>query len=174
MNASHPRPGQNRLIQYGAAALLLVMLLAAALQVVLALLIQPGLLFLLTALLTLALIPFVLTLTTATPPISVDEHGLTITPVIWKSHVIPWAEITALKPYPLLPQENAEVTRRMLVGRKKYRPVEGVMLVIPALPVQYRIIGVLAGEGWTPVIAVTSRTHTDYDRIVAYIRKRVP
>ena len=79
--------------------------------------------------------------------------------------------MTAVKPYPLLPPADAEVTRKALAGRKKYRPAEGVMLVIPALPLPYRFGGFFPGEGFTPVIAVTTRTHTDYDDLVRQIRQ---
>ena len=40
------------------------------------------------------------------------------------------------------------------------------MLVIRGLPVQYRVTGFFVGEGFKPVIALTSRTHTDYDRLI--------
>ncbi|MBZ0294773.1 MAG: hypothetical protein K8L99_19580 [Anaerolineae bacterium] len=170
MKASHPRSGQNRLLHYGAAVLVVIMLIAALFQVVLALLIQPGMLFLLTAILTLALVPFVLSLTTATPAVSIAREGLTVEPVVWKNCFVPWDGVAAIKPYPLLPQASAETTRRAMVGRKKYRAAEGIMLVIPSLPLQYRIIGVLAGEGWTPVIALTNRTHQDYDTLVNRIK----
>lgn len=170
MKAKHPRSGQNRLLHYGAIGLVIVMVIAAALQVVLALLIQPGLLFLLTAFFTLALTPFILSLTTATPAVTIAHEGLTIEPVVWKSRFVPWDAVQAVKPYPLLPQASAETTRRAMVGRRKYRAAEGMMLVIPSLPVQYRIIGWLAGEGWTPVIAVTNRTHRDYETLISRIQ----
>jgi hypothetical protein len=169
MRAAHPRPRQDRLIQQAAIALALVMLAAALLQVVLALLITPGGLFLLTALITLLLIPFVLMLTTATPPVTVSDDGLLIEPVIWRARFVPWAQVQAIQPYPLLPQREAETTRRALVGRARYQPAAGIMLVIAGLPPQYRIAGLLAGTGGQPVIAVTNRTHTDYEQVAARI-----
>jgi hypothetical protein len=48
------------------------------------------------------------------------------------------------------------------------------MLVIPSLPAPYRIAGFLAGEGAKPVIALTTRTHSDYDALVEAIQIRTP
>ncbi len=169
MKSIHPRPAQNRFIQYGAIAVFVVMLLAAALQIVLALAIRPGGLFFLTAVITLLLSPFVLLLTTATPGVTVTPEGITIEPVIWRHCFVPWADVAEVRPYPLLPQAGAETTRRALAGRSKYAAAAGIMLVIPVLPVQYRIVGVLAGVGGQPAIAVTNRTHTGYEQLVALI-----
>ena len=170
MKTTHPKPQQNRLVQYGAAFVSLLMLAAAGLQVLLAVIVTPGLIFGLTALITLLLIPFVLLLTAATPALTLSPEGLTLEPMIWKRQFVPWGQVTAVKPYPLLPQAEAETTRRALVGRNKYQAAAGIMLVIPGLPLQYRIAGVLAGEGGQPVIAITNRTHTDYETVVDQIR----
>ena len=195
MKTTHPKPQQNRLVQYGAAFVSLLMLAAAGLQVLLAVIVTPGLIFGLTALITLLLIPFVLLLTAATPALTLSPEGLTLEPMIWKRQFVPWGQVTAVKPYPLLPQAEAETTRRavvgrnnyqaaagvmlnvtlcftrrQLVGRNKYQAAAGIMLVIPGLPLQYRIAGVLAGEGGQPVIAITNRTHTDYETVVDQIR----
>src|SRR5690606_8979667 len=90
--------------------------------------------------------------------------------VIWKARIFTWGDVQAVKDYPLLPQPDAETTRRLASGRDNYRAAEGLMLVIPSLPAQYRITGFLAGEGFTPVIAVTSRTHERYDVLAKKIR----
>ena len=165
---SHPNPWLDRLMQAGAAALLLIILLSVPLQVVLVLLGAP--IFAITAVFTLLLVPFVLLLTAATPSVTVAPEGLTVQPRLWKSQFVPWPEIEAIKPYPLLPPPDAEVSRKYVVGRASYQPAEGLMLVIPRLPVQYRIAGLLAGEGAVPVIAVTNRTHTRYEMLVKKIR----
>ena len=165
---THPKPWLDGLTQYGAAALLVLILVGVALQLVLAL--AGASVFVLTALFTLALAPFILMLTTATPPVKVSPEELIVQPRLWKVQVIPWSAVTAVKPYPLLPVPDAEVSRKFLTGRERYRPAEGIMLVIPDLPFQYRVTGLLAGEGFVPVIAVTTRTHTDYDALVKKIR----
>ena len=165
---THPKPWLDALTQYGAAALLVLILIGVPLQLVLALAGAP--VFVLTALFTLAFVPFILMLTAATPSVKIGPEGLSVQPRLWKAHEIPWSAVTAVKPYPLLPVPDAEISRKYLSGRMHYRPAEGIMLVIPDLPLQYRITGVLAGEGFVPVIAVTTRTHTQYDALVKKIR----
>lgn len=169
LKSTHPNPAVDRITQYGALVLVVIMLAAALAQIVLALTIRPALLFILTSIITILMIPFVLMLTASTPGVTVTKDGLTIEPLIWKAHFVPWQDVKAVKYYPLLPQAGAEVPRKAMVGRKNYRPAEGIMLVIPSLPPQYRITGLLAGEGFTSVIGVTTRTHSNYDQLTEKI-----
>lgn len=162
---SHPKPGLNRVVQYGALGVTLVMIAAALSQVMLAMF-TPGGGLILSAILTLLLAAPVLMLTAYAPAVGVDERGITLFPIIWKTRFVPWNMVKAVKVYPLLPTEDAEVTRRITVGRKKYRPAAGIMLVIPVLPPQYRIAGFFAGERAAPVIALTNRAHADYDTLL--------
>jgi hypothetical protein len=166
---AHPSPCLNRLTQYGAFLLMILMLLAAVGQLALALIGFPLVVLLITSAITFLLIAPVLMLTTATPAVTVGEDGITIEPVIWRARLIRWHEIAAIKPYPLLPPAEVEVGRRAFIGRRRYRPAEGVMLVIPSLPPHYRFTGLFTGEGFTGIIALTNRTHTDYGRLVALV-----
>lgn len=169
----HPKPRQHRLTQYVLGGAMIVIAIAAPLQVVLALLISNAALFYLTALLTLLLsLPLILQ-TAATPALTLTDSALTLHPVIWPKQVIPWEAITAIKAYPLLPPEDAEAVRRAMIGKRKYAPAKGIMLIVPDLPVYYRVTGWFAGEGWTSVIAITNRTHQHYDRLAAQITARV-
>lgn len=172
MKSTHPRPLLDRVTQYGAAALAAVMLVTVPLQIALALTMRPAGVFVLTAVFTLLLTPFVLLLTTATPALTIERDGLRLQPLIWKPCFVPWQSVTAVKPYPLLPHPQGELTRKAVSGRKRYRSAEGIMLVIPGLPLQYCIAGVLSGEGFTPAIAITNRTHTNYDRLIQEIFER--
>lgn len=174
MTFSHPNPRLEQITQIGAALLIAVMLIAAAGQFALVLSGLPVLLFLITGVITLLLIAPVVMLTTATPAVTVAPDGLTIHPRLWRDRFIDWREVRAIKDYPLLPPKDAEVGRRALAGRKKYRPAAGVMLVIPSLPVQYRFTGLFAGEGFTGVIALTNRTHERYDELVERVSAYVP
>lgn len=163
----HPQPGLNRLTQIGALLLVIVMALAALGQVVLAL---GGLsLLFASALITLALIAPVIMLTTATPPVRIAPEGITLLPVVWPRRFVTWEQVAVIKDYPLLPHRDAEVGRRALQGRRGYRAPEGKMLVIPSLPFVYRFTGVFAGEGFTPVIALTNRAHRDYDVLISKV-----
>ena len=165
---NHPKPALSRIIQYGALAAAIVLLVTALLQIVIALTDAPDgfiLIAFVTALLALPL----LMLTVVAPAVTVKDEGISIHPSIWKEHHIAWSEIQSVKIYPLLPAEDAEVTRKITVGRLKYRTAQGIMLVIPALPVQYRIAGFLAGERAKPIIALTNRAHADYETLVKLI-----
>jgi hypothetical protein len=162
----HPNPLLDRVTQYGAVALVLVMLVATPLQIALALLGGPGGLFVFTGVATLLLTPPVLLLTTATPRVTVSPDGITIQPLVWKEQYLRWDAVLAVKDYPLLPPSDSEIGRKALAGRRRYRAAEGKMLVIPGLPVQYRVTGYFAGEGFTGVIALTSRTHQEYDKLI--------
>ncbi len=167
---THPNPTLDRVVQYGAAAVATTMVISVPLQILLTLLGAPGGLFILSALVTLGLAPSVLMLTTASPAITLDDAGLTLSPVIWREREVPWGAVSTVKRYPLLPPASGETQRRLIRGRKNYTAAEGLMLVIPSLPVQYRITGFFAGEGGRPVIAVTNRTHTEYTKLAKKIR----
>lgn len=162
----HPNPRLNRINQYGMAALLIIMLVAVVAQFALVILDPRNILMLFSGIVTLLLTLPVLMQTTMTPALTVEPDGLTITPVVWKPLRVAWSEVQAVKHYPLLPDAGAEVGRKALVGSKNYRPAEGKMLVIPSLPVQYRVNGFFCGEGLTPVIAFTNRSHRDYDKLL--------
>lgn len=174
----HPQPRLNQIVQWSAFVVWWVMVISVPLQVLLAVLVSYGGLLALTALITLLLAPTVLLLTTATPAAQISQEGITLLPIIGKQQSIDWAQVSQFQVYPLLPQADQEVNRRHLIGHKHYRPAEGVMLVIPTLPIQYRIMGFFAGSGGKGAIAFTNRTHTDYDRLrailVAHLGEPIP
>ena len=165
----HPRPNLDRAIQWGALVVVALIVVGALGQIGMALLAPSGALrgLALFGALATSLLAFpVLMLTAVAPAVSVDAAGITLQPAIWKARRIPWDAVRAVKRYPLLPIEDAEVTRRLAVGRRNYRPASGVMLVIPELSPVYRIAGFLAGERAAPVIALTNRAHTNYDTLL--------
>ncbi len=166
---THPKPFMNRVAHYGAAALLVVMVVAAVAQIALAVVDERARLLFLGGVFTLLLALPVLMLTTLTPALTVQPEGLTITPIVWKPIWVGWDAVKAVKDYPLLPPPDTESGRKLLAGAKRYRKAEGKMLVIPSLPTPYRIGGLFCGEGLTPVIAFTSRSHTDYDKLLKKI-----
>ena len=170
---AHPRPTLNRIIIHGALAVTLILLVAALLLALLALTTAPDG-FLLVALLTALLGLPVLMLTAITPPVSVSAQGITLQPVIWKEREVGWEAIKAVRVYPLLPTTEEEITRRVAVGRRNYRPAEGIMLVIPSLPAQYRIAGFFTGARSQPVIALTNRAHSDYATLIQTVLENTP
>ncbi len=165
----HPHPLTDRVAQYGGIALIVVMIAAALGQIALALAGLP--LFFLSALITLGLTAPVMMLTSATPAVTVSADGITIQPRVWRERFVRWNEIRAIKDYPLLPTRDVESGRRMMVGKQRYRPAEGKMLVIPSLPLPYRFTGLFAGEGFVGVIALTNRTHTEYEALIRQVEK---
>jgi hypothetical protein len=165
----HPHPAVDRIAQYGGLTLTIVLILAGLGQLGLAFTSQP--LFALNAIITLLLIAPVTMLTTATPAVSIAPDGITLKPCVWRERFVPWSDVREIKDYPLLPPKDAEVVRALLQGRRRYRPAEGKMLVIPALPLQYRFTGLFAGAGFTGVIGLTNRTHTDYEALIQQVEK---
>lgn len=168
---SHPNPGLDRAVNYGAFIVFIIMLLSVIPQVYIALTLPLGRMMIVAALLTLALSLPVLMLTTLYPAVTVERDGLLIQPVIWRAVRVAWGDIGAVKKHPLLPPADSEVGRKLMVGRKKYQPADGIMLVIPSLPFYYRINGLFCGEGLTPVVAFTNRAHTDYRQLARSIEQ---
>ncbi len=167
----HPHSLTDRLSQYGGIVLAVVMVAAGIGQFVLAVVGLP--LFAISGLMTLALIAPVMLLVSATPAVSLSADGITLQPRVWRDRFVAWEDVRAIKDYPLLPPKDAEVNRRAAVGKKRYRPAEGKMLIIPSLPLQYRFTGLFAGEGYIGVVALTNRTHTDYDALIKQIERHV-
>ncbi len=164
---THPNPAQDRLAQYGGAVLAGVMLAAGFGQFVLALAGLP--LFFLSGIVTLLLLAPVLLLVSATPAVTVSPEGITLQPRVWRSRFVPWGDVRAVRDYPLLPPREAEAERRALVGKGRYQPAEGKMLIIPSLPLPYRFTGLFAGAGFTGVVALTNRAHTGYDQLIRQV-----
>lgn len=149
------------------------MLVAAGIQGMLAL--AGGYpLFFASAVITLALASIAFMQTALAPPITLHNDGLTLHPVVWRERHVPWSAVRAVRPNPLLPPENTESVRRAVEGRRRYQPARGVLVIIPSLPLQYRIAGFFAGEGFTGVIALGSRTHVNDDSLLAGVQTHLP
>lgn len=121
----------------------------------------------------IVMIPFLLALSSSLlllaclhPSIEVHERGLTIKPLVFKKQQVAWEAIeemvdhSLMKPIPPKRQNKAKTPQgqMLLLGRG-------------ALPLPYRIVGLLAGHGYRPVIAIASWTHTDYDTLRRTIQK---
>ncbi len=166
----HPNPTVYRLIQYILFGLLVIMTITIPLQIGIALSLGLPLLMLSALLTALLMVPVMMGLSN-TPPVEVSDDGLLIQPLIWREQFIAWENVEAVKDYPLLPTSDQEVERRVLSGRKTYRPAEGKMLVVRGLPFQYRTTGFFVGERGKTVIAVTNRSHAHYERLIQRIEK---
>ena len=118
------------------------------------------------------LIAPVVMLSAASPALEITDDALIVRSRVWGWHRVPWASIRTIVDDPLLPPEDGEKVRRAIVGRGKYAPERGKLIVAPTLPLPFRFLGKFAGVGFTGAIAVTSRTHTDYDRAISDIEER--
>lgn len=160
----------KRWTEIAAAALAAVMALAALGQWAIALLGGYGIM-LITGVITLLLALPVLMNSARSPEVAIEGDGLRLHSAVWGQRHVPFSAIRAIVPDPALPPPGAEVYRRQVVGRRRYRPAEGRLLIIPGLPLPFRIAGWFAGEGVTGVIAITTRTHPDYDRLMPRIER---
>src|SRR5690606_35543949 len=148
----HPRA--YAISQTVTAAAIAALLASVPIQIFVGLTMPGALLFVITALLSLLLIwPLLLNLR-ATPPVTLDDSGITLTPRIGRHALVAWESVREVKPYPLLPPPETETMRRAMAGRKKYAAAEGLMLTSDALPWPYRAVGWFAGEGFRPAFAV--------------------
>jgi hypothetical protein len=114
---THPRPGVYKAQQYAALALLAVMLLAVPFQIFLAVALK-SLLFGLTVVALLLLTLPVIMLLTVSPPVSVDDEGLHLQPLVGRAKTVAWADVLDMKNYTLLPSVEQETERRLIQGRK--------------------------------------------------------
>ena len=166
----HPKPTVYRLTQTILFGLLVIMAITIPLQIGIAFSLGLPLLVMSALLTALLMLPVLMGLSN-TPPVEVSDDGLLIQPQIWREQFILWDDVEAIKDYPLLPTSDQEVERRILSGRKKYRPAEGKMLIVRGLPLQYRATGFFVGERGKTVIAVTNRSHANYERLIQRIEQ---
>ncbi len=166
---THPNSTTYRITQILVLIGLIVLLLTIPLQIMIAVLFPQAMLFYMSAIITLLFVAPLLLYLVTTPTVSLSAEGMTIHPFIGKPHHLTWDEIDRVAYYPLLPRQNHEVNKRLVVGRKRYKPAEGIMLISSKLPQVYRIGGFFAGERGRKIIALTNRTHTNYD----YLHKQV-
>jgi len=165
-------PTTYRLQQIIMALLFVVMAGAVGGLLFLAFLIPAPLMILMALMVGLLMGPVAMLLSVS-PPITIDENGLTLQPFWGKAQQIAWNDIASMQVYPLLPQTDQEVERRLMQGRKKYRAAEGYMLLVPRLPMRYRVAGLFAGVGGQPIVAFTNRAHSDYETLLQRVRGHV-
>jgi len=167
-----PSPNSYRAQQIVMAGLLAAMIFAVLGLFVLALLIPAPLIGLMSLFMAFLTAPVAMLLSIS-PPLIIDEDGLTIAPFWGAPQRIAWDEIVAMQPYPLLPQPEQETEWRIMRGRKRYRAAEGYMLIIPRLPMRYRVAGFFAGVRGKPLIAFTNRAHSDYDTLLQRVQAHI-
>lgn len=170
---THPNTTLYKLQQGILTTLIGMALFGAVMFVIIAIAVPAPLFVVMSVLVLLLSIPLFMGLLN-TPPVTISDEGLTIQGFMERERQLAWDDIQQVSDYPLLPQANQEILKQYLVGRTKYRPAEGIMLVIPSLPFLYRFAGFLAGENGAPIIAFTNRKHTDYDTLKQRILHSTP
>lgn len=161
---THPNMSIYKVQQIALIGILILAVIASALLLVVAVMLSAPLFIIMSVLVLLLAMPLLMALVN-TPPVTIREEGLLLERFIGGNHLIIWDDIEAIEPYPLLPQADQEILKQYFVGRKKYRAAEGIMLIVPSLPLPYRIAGILAAAERKPVIALTNRAHGDYYRL---------
>lgn len=106
------------------------------------------------------------------PEITLQDEGVHIKPLVWKSRLVAWEQLTALTDHALMkpppPARQQKLTRRPVT--------KGHMILVQkgALGWPFRVVGFAAGHGTTPVFAISSKTHRDYDQLYQTLKRRLP
>jgi hypothetical protein len=165
-------PLVTRVSNYALIVLTVALILAIPAWIIIGMSEPRAVLFVVMVIPSLLFLPALIFLSVVTPPVTVTADGLLLRPYVWRQRLIRWTDITLAKPYPLLPSPESEVIRRAMVGRRKYAPAEGIMILSPALPWPYRCAAFFAGERHTPIVAFTNRSHQDYATLAKAIASR--
>lgn len=169
-----PRSRLRYQLQQLLLALLTILMLIAVIALIVLAITLPAPLFGLMALVVLLLTAPVAMQLSVSPPVIVEADGILVQPLLWPERRIAWDQIDAIRPYGLLPSQDQEVLKRVLQGRNNYEAARGVMLLSPSLPLQYRIAGYFVGQPGHSLIAVTNRTHQDYNSFLEALAEHVP
>jgi hypothetical protein len=174
IDCPHPRPALDRAAQWAAVLAAGTVAVAGAALAVLGVAAGAPLFAAAGVLLALGFTPVVLLPTVRAPAVTLTEAGLVIRPRIFPAHTLAWGDVRAVHDDPFLTPASAEGLRRIAQGRRHYAPARGVLVVSAALPVRYRILGVLGGLGWVGAFSIGTRTHQRADEAMAVLRARVP
>lgn len=166
---AHPNPQQYRAEQLITATLCGLIILGAFGLLLISWLLQLGAFALMAVLLCSLAFPLAMRLV-VTAPVTTTDDGLIVQPLLLPEMVLPWSEVREVRAYPLLPNENQEVLRRLLLGRQRYTAAKGIMLVATGLSPLHRVAGWFAGAQGAPVLALTNRTHQSYDRLAQRVQ----
>lgn len=107
-------------------------------------------------------------LTSLYPGVVLHEDGVELLPYAFKTNQLAWDDLIAITEHTLLrPPPPSKLRRKTHTG--------AMILVKPdKLPAPYKVVGFIAGMGWNPVFAISDRTHTDYDALLAIFEERLP
>lgn len=162
----HPQPRRQRLVEIIAALALLgviigtlgLLIIGIAYKLILMLLMIPFL---------LGLSASLLLLTSLHPQITVEEEGLWLKPLVFRRSFVQWQDLRLVKHTLISPPPPSKFKTR--------EAQEGEMLQVPPskLPKHYCIVGLIAGYGFTPIFAISNRTHLDYKILRDTLKKQL-
>jgi len=99
------------------------------------------------------------------------EDGLLLEPMVGRTQFVSWDAVVEVREHFLAPSDQAPAYP--LQGRKNSPDRAGVWLLTRgALPVRYRLVGLLTGLGNVAVFGIAESTHQDYPTLRALIRAR--
>ena len=121
------------------------------------------------------MVPFLLGLSTPLflitslhPAITVKENGLRLKPLVFPASFLQWESIREMTPHTLVKPPAPSKLRRSSTQQGE------MLLVVPnSLPWHYRMVGWMAGHGFTPVFAISNRTHVDYELLRDTVKKHL-
>jgi len=107
-------------------------------------------------------------LTSLYPSVIVYEDGIEVKPYGFSASRLSWDDILATTQHTLLKPPPPSKLKRVAQS--------GVMIVVKptSLPFHYRMVGLMAGAGWKPIFAISNKTHTDYEDLLAIFESHVP
>ncbi|MBI5928242.1 MAG: hypothetical protein HY862_02970 [Chloroflexi bacterium] len=169
-NHPHPQPLLRRLvgwlalvgivgILFGAGGLLIVGLADGLLLMILMIPFLMGMIF-----------PLII-LTAAHPEITLQDEGVYVKPLIWKSRLVAWENLVALVDHSLM--KPPPPSRQPRFNKKP--AAKGQMIIVQkgALGWPFRVVGFAAGHGTTPVFAISNKSHQDYEKLYQTLKRRI-
>ncbi len=170
-NHPHPHPLLRRVVGWIALAGIIGIVFGAIGLLIIGLIYGLPLMVLMIPFLLGMMIPLII-LTAIHPEITVQDEGVHIKPLIWKSRLVAWEQLTALADHSLM-KPPPPSRQQKLTGRPV---VKGQMILVEkgALGWPFRVVGFAAGHGTTPVFAISSKTHRDYDQLYQALKRRIP
>lgn len=170
-NHPHSNPWLRRLVGWLALAGIIGILFGAVGLLILGLTYGLLLMLLMIPFLLGMIMPLVI-LTALHPDIAIHDEGVLVKPLIWKSHLVTWNQLTALAEHALMkpppPERQRKLTRQKLA--------DGYMVVVEkgALGWPFRVVGFAAGHGTSPVFAISNKAQQEYDTLYRTLKQHIP
>lgn len=166
-NHLHPQLGFHRWIGRLAVLSMFGVIIGTLGFIAMAFLYQAGLMLVMIPFLWGLSLPLFL-LTSLYPGVVVYEQGVELQPFGFRPSQLAWDDLVAITEHTMLKPAPPSKLRRTAQT--------GTMIIVQSdkLPFPYKIVGLIAGIGWKPVFAISNKTHTDYESLLAVFEDRLP